>query len=245
MSRSISGNKENWHKRDHDSIIREFGGVTGFVCPTDYVRMVECANRRINVIVDYMYDSYRPEPTWPVDVAVVWSQPNVCTTYVSGKAKYHGEQEYLAALYRKSGIKNGKVPLPVEQIGNTQMWLSDNHRRYDDWASCMDIDAWSVSPAGQRVVWDMKHANGKWSNVEDRCIMHLGMMGIPVVKVQYCIAAEQWIHKYNKDFVRIWPANTPAMDLFEEEYQPSDIDFPLAVATMNGVVSVLDACALM
>jgi len=230
-------NREVWNRRDHGTIIREFGNVEGFHCPTDYVRMIECANQRINVIIDYRFNEYQVDHNWPVEVSVVWSEPATCTTYVSGTPKYHSEPEFLHALYKRSGITNGKIPPKLKEIERNQMWLSDRHREYDDFASCMDVDAWSVIVPGQVIVWDMKHANGSWNGPEERCIRQLASKGIPVIKVQYCVEKEQWIKRYDKDFVRLSPGNSLAYDLISDEYVSVDLDFQDARRIMSDIVA--------
>ena len=213
--------QERHNRRDNDRITKYFGKVDGFHCPPDYLRMVECAHNKVNVIVDYCFAPYTGQSstwntgqssTWNTGVSCVWdSGTKDCTTYVSGKPKYLGEDAYLDALYRCSGITNGRKPAPAAEVVNGSIiWLSARHRLCDRFASAMDIDAWSTTSSGP-INWDFKFFCGSWSTTEERVLNILGQH-YPIFKVKYSLKEGEW---YARD-VGDWAEIIPCCEMAEE-----------------------------
>ena len=226
--------QERHNRRDNDRITKYFGKVDGFHCPPDYLRMVECAHNKVNVIVDYCFAPYTGQSsTWNTGVSCVWdSGTKDCTTYVSGKPKYHGEAEYLSALYRRSNITNGRVPAPASSVEDSIMWLSTRHRLYDRFASAMDIDAWSTTSSGP-IIWDYKFFCGSWSSNEEK-VINLLSRTYPIFKVKYSLKEGEWYGRDVGDWAEITPVGPDSYELAEQVGLP-----------IGQQLSIDDACMYM
>ena len=207
---------ERHNRRDNARISRYFGKVDGFHCPPDYLRMVECAHNRVNVIVDYCFaPSVGQSTTWNTGVSCVWDAGSKdCTTYVSGSPKYYGETAYLDALYRRSSINNGRVPAPAESVEESIMWLSQRHRLYDNFASAMDVDAWSTTSSGP-IIWDFKFFCGNWSNNEEK-VINLLSRTYPIFKIKYSLKEGEWFGRDVEDWAEIVPIGPDSHELAEQ-----------------------------
>ena len=204
-------NAERHTRRDNDRITAYFGRVDGFRCPSSSLLMVECAHNKINAIVNYSFAPHEP-CQWDTNADVVWDAVDkTCTTYVKGEAKYLGEDAYLDALYRCSGITNGRKPAPAAEVVNGSIiWLSARHRLYDRFATAMDIDAWSTTSSGP-IIWDFKFFCGSWSTTEERVLNILGQH-YPIFKVKYSLKEGEW---YARD-VGDWAEIIPCCEMAEE-----------------------------
>jgi hypothetical protein len=238
VSNYEGNNKEKWNKRDSENIIKEFGTVTNFTCPVDFIRFAEVGNSNSVYFVDYHTETVKDVGKWQTNITVLYNKDR-CRVYDNKKNESvcEGEKNYLKRLYKRVNIETDEYPNNYKHTyENSYMWISNRHRQFHKKCSAMDVDAWSYTTDGRPIIWDFKYHSGEWSWFENKAIGRMDQLKIPVFKIIYSRANGSWLGiAQETDWVTIIPATNAAKEMMAESIEK--ISYEEAVTIMNNLIA--------